>query len=176
MSAFEQWKERAGRSHKKLNNSPLILWALGAGTLILWACGSISQIRTSELLALGGSIVASGISWGVLSQPWLLLSGQAPIQYVTAWEYGWGVEIITLIVALALTVVWVKLGSLNSFLAKIFVLSSLLLVALNSIADYNATVNGNDLVRFTVALLVAIIVGCGLPVGIGLIEAGCEQY
>src|SRR5436305_369795 len=117
MAAIEEWKERAARSHKKLNNSPIILWFLGGATLILWACGSVSQIRTSELLALGSNAVASGVSWAVLSQPWQLLTGAAPVEYVTAWEYGWGVEIITLIVALALTVVWVKLGSLNSFLA-----------------------------------------------------------
>jgi hypothetical protein len=53
---------------------------------------------------------------------------------------------------------------------------SLLLLVLNSIADYQSSPGGNDLIRFLIALLIAVVVNCGLPVGIGLLEAAWEQY
>jgi hypothetical protein len=65
----EQWKERMHRAHKSLNSSPLILGILGIGTLGLWACGTMVQIQTSELLALGGNTVVAGVNWELWQQP-----------------------------------------------------------------------------------------------------------
>ena len=172
----DQWKARVHRAHKGLNSSPLILGILGVGTLGLWACGTMVQIQTSEFLALGGRAIVASVNWLLWQQPMLLLTGAAPIAYQTAWMYGWGVEIITLIVSLALGHALSKVSTLNGCLSKFFLICSLLLLVLNSIADYQSSPGDNDLIRFLIALLIAVIVNCGLPVGIGLLEAAWEQY
>ncbi len=168
--------ERFNRVHRRLGSSPLIMWVLGGGVLILWACGSIVQIQTSEYLAQGGTQRVAGVTWGILLQPWLMISGQAPIQYVTSWMYGWTVEMLTLIVALALVVAFSKVASVNRFLAKVFVVGAVILLVLNSWADYSSSPGVNDLIRFLVALAIGLIVTVGLPLGLGLIEHGFEEY
>src|ERR1700726_1062353 len=67
------------RLHKKLGSSPLILFFLGALSLVLWLAASIVQIQTSEYLALGNPTRVATVAWGVLTQPWLMITGQAPI-------------------------------------------------------------------------------------------------
>src|SRR5260370_16704217 len=90
------------RLHKKLGSSPLILFFLGALSLLLWSAGSIVQIQTSEYLALGLPKRVATVAWSVLQQPWLMLSGQAPASFMTAWMYAWGLEAVPLSFALAL--------------------------------------------------------------------------
>jgi hypothetical protein len=172
----DQWKERVQRAHKGLNSSPLILGILGVGMLGLWACGTMVQIQTSELLALGGTSVVAGVNWMLWQQPIVLFTGAAPIAQQTAYMYGWGVEIITLVVSLGLGYTLAKVGSMNGCLARGFLICSLLLLALNSIADYQSSPGSNDMIRFLIALLIAVVVNCGLPVGLGLLEAAWEQY
>jgi hypothetical protein len=172
----DQWRERMHRAHRGLHSSPLILGALGIGTLGLWACGTMVQIQTSEYLALGGHSIVAKVDWALWQQPVALFTGQAPIGAQTAWMYGWGVEILTLVVSLGLGHAVSKVSALNGCLARGFMVASLLLLALNSVADYQSSPGTNDMVRFLIALLIGTIVACGLPVGIGLLEAAWEQY
>ncbi len=176
MSAVNEIREHAGRAHKKLNNSPAIMWFLGGLVLLLWLCATIVQIQTSEYLAMGANQVVKAVAWNVFAQPYLLITGQAPAQLQTAWMYGWIVEACTLIVGLALVAAFIKIGSINRLLAQIFVGAAIILVVLNSWADFSSSPGTNDLIRFLVALAIGLIVTCGLPLGIGLIEYGCEQY
>ena len=176
MSALNNLRMRAGRAHKRLNNSPMIMWFLGGLVLLLWACATVVQIQTSEYLALGTNQVVSHVALNVFLQPYLLITGQSPADQQTAWVYGWVVEACTLIVGLALAAALIKIGSVNRALAKFFVGAALALVVLNSIADFNGSPGTNDLVRGLVALAIGLIVTCGLPLGIGLIEYGFEQY
>ena len=164
------------RVHHHLGSSPFILWFLGLLTLTLWLAGTIVQIQTSEYLALGNDTRVAGVAWGILSQPWLMVTGQAPVQYVTAWLYGWVVEAVTLVYALALTAAIVKLASVNSWLAKGFVFFGVVLIALNAWADYSASPGTTALVQFLIAVAISLIVVCGLPLGIGLIERGFEEF
>jgi len=164
------------RVHKKLGSSPLISWLLGLLILVLWACGTVVQIQTSEYLAEGVGQQVSGVALNIFLQPYLMITGQAPPIYSTAWEYAWVVEVCTLVVALVLVAAFTKLGSINPLLAKIFVGAAIILVILNSWADYSGSPGSNWLIRFLVALAIGLIVTCGLPLGIGLIEHGCEQY
>lgn len=174
--AVNNIKEHAGRAHKKLNHSPAIMWFLGLLVLVLWACATIVQIQTSEYLALGGSQIVHSVDWNVFAQPYLLFTGQAPLAVQTAWMYGWVVEACTLIVGLALVASFTKIGSVNVFLAKVFVGAAILLVILNSWADFTSSPGSNGLIRFLVALAIGLIVTCGLPLGIGLLEYGFELY
>lgn len=163
------------RLHHKLGSSPLILFFLGALVLMLWLCGTVVQIQTSEYLALGSQTRVAGVAWAILQQPWLMVSGQAPIQYVTSWLYGWTVEVITLVFALALSVAVVKINTVNPRFGKWFVVLGLALIGLNSWADYSSSPGSNPLVQFLIALAVGLIVTIGLPLGIGLIEHGVEE-
>lgn len=163
------------RIHKKLGSSPLIMWFLGGLVLLFWVCGTIVQIQTSEYLAMGSQIRVAGVSWNIIVQPWLMISGQAPIQVVTAWLYGWVVEVITLVFALALTVAVVKISSVNPRFGKWFVAAGLVLISLNAWADYSSSPGVNMLVQALIALAIGLIVTVGLPLGIGLIEHGFEE-
>ena len=167
--------QKLNRIHHKLGSSPLIMWFLGALVLLLWAAGTVVQIQTSEYLALGSSVRVANVAWNVFLQPWLMLTGQAPIEYVTAWLYGWVVEVITLVFALALSAAVVKINSVNSHFGRWFTVSGLLLIGLNSWADYSSSPGANPLTQALIALAVGMIVTIGLPLGIGLIEHGAEE-
>src|SRR5260370_29554233 len=110
------------RLHKKLGSSPLILFFLGALSLLLWSAASIVQIQTSEYLALDNPTRVATVAWGVLSQPWLLITGQAPAAFATSWMYAWIVELVTLVFALALSVAVVKISAANPHLGKWFII------------------------------------------------------
>lgn len=164
------------RLHKKLGSSPLILFFLGLLALLLWTCATIVQIQTSELLALGSAARVAGVDFNVLPQPWLLITGRAPISVVTAWCYAWIVELITLVFATALSAAVVKISSVNPHLAKFFIVGGTVLILLNGWADYSSSPGSNPVVQFLIALAIGGIVVVGLPLGIGLLEHGFEQF
>lgn len=173
---FQNVQGQVNRYHHQLGSSPIINWFLGALSLLLWACGTTVQIQTSEYLAQGGNAKVAGVEWAVLSQPWLMVSGQAPVANSTSWMYGWVVELITLVFALSLTVAIHKIGQANPHLSKWFVIGGALLILLNSWADYSSSPGNNPLVQFLIALAIGGIVVIGLPLGIGLIEKGFEEF
>lgn len=169
--------QRATSAHHRLGSSPLILFFLGALVLTLWLSSTIVQIQTSEYLALGAGNQVHGVSWFVLAQPWLLITGQVTnTADGTAWDYGWIIESLTLVFALALAVSYKKIESMNSLLAKAFIVSGFILIALNSWADYQSAPGTSSLIRFLVALAIGIMVTVGLPLGIGLIETGVSEF
>ena len=166
---------KLNRIHHKLGSSPLINFILGGLSLLMWACASVVQIQTSEYLALGNQNRVATVAWAILLQPYLLITGQAPITLATAWMYGWVVEVVTLVFSLALSIAVVKISTAHPHLGKGFVVGGLLLIALNSWADYSASPGSNPLVQFLIALAIGGIVVVGLPLGIGLIEHGIEE-
>lgn len=168
-------KRQFSRLHHRLGSSPLIMFFLGGLVLLMWAAASVVQIQTSEYLAMGATSRVAGVAWGILLQPWLMLSGQAPVTYVTAWVYAWVVEVITLVFALALSVAVVKISAANPHLGRGFVAVGALLILLNSYADYSSSPGTSPLVQFLVALAVGGIVTVGLPLGVGLIEHGISE-
>lgn len=168
-------QEVAHRLHKKLGSSPLLNFLLGGFVLLFWAGGSVVQVQTSEYLALGSHLRVAGVAWNVLLQPYLILSGQAPIQFVTAWLYGWIVEIVTLVFALALSQAVVKISTVNPHLGKGFIIFGALLIILNGWADYTSSPGDNWLVQILIAIAIGGIVTIGLPLGIGLIEHGFDE-
>ena len=172
MQRFQQY---LGRYHHKLNSSPLIMFILGALVLVLWVAATVVQIQTSEYLALGNHQQVASVAWGILWQPWLMITGQAPIGSVTAWLYGWVVETITLVFALALSAAVAKISSVNTHIGRWFILAGGLLIALNSWADYSSSPGGNQLIQALIALAIGMIVTVGLPLGIGLFEYGIEE-
>lgn len=173
---LEDLKKLSQRVHHKLGSSPLIMGFLGALSLLLWLSATVVQIQTSELLALGSSSRVAGIAWGILAQPVLLISGQAPIQVATAWEYAWIVELITLVVALAAAVAVTKIATVNAHLAKWFVIGGIILIGLNGYADYSGSPGTTPLVQGLIALAIGGMVVVGLPLGVGLIEHAVEEF
>lgn len=173
---LERVRERVSSAHHRLGSAPIILFFLGGLVLVLWLSGTIVQIQTSEYLALGATQQVAGVAWSVLAQPYLMITGQAPAGVVTSWAYGWIVEVLTLVVALALTAAYVKVASMNPILAKGFLLSAGVLLVLNSWADFQSSPGASPLIRVLVALAIGLIVTVGLPLGIGLIEHGIEEY
>jgi hypothetical protein len=167
--------QKLGRLHHKLGSSPLINFLLGGLSLLMWAAASVVQIQTSEYLALGSQTRVATVAWAILLQPYLLITGQAPITLATAWMYGWVVEVVTLVFSLALSIAVVKISTVNPKIGKGFVAGGLLLIVLNSWADYSASPGSNPVVQFLIALAIGGMVIVGLPMGIGLIEHGIEE-
>ena len=174
-NVVEHIHQQVNRIHHKLNSSPLIMFVLGGLVLLLWLAGTVVQIQTSEYLAIGNPVRVAGVAWSILTQPWLLVTGQAPINLATSWIYAWFVETLTLVFALALGVAIIKIKSLNPHIVKWFVAAGLALIALNSYADYSSSPGTNPLVQFLIALAVGMDVTAGLPLGLGLIEHGVEE-
>ncbi len=171
MSAVEQMN----RIHKKLGSSPLISFLLGALSLLLWTCATVVQIQTSEYLAQGGVRQVTGIAYNILLQPWLMITGQAPLAFVTSWIYGWTLELITLVFALTLSAAVVKISSANPHLGRWFVPVGIFLIVMNGWADYSSSPGGNILIQGLIALVVGGIVVVGLPLGAGLVEHALEE-
>lgn len=169
-------RQKVVNAHHRLGSAPLVFFILGGLVLALWLSMSIVQIQTSEYLAQGATQQVAGVAWGVLSQPWLMVTGQAPVVYVTSWGYGWTVEVLTLVVALALGVAFGKVASMNPLLARFFIGAAFILLVLNSWADYSSSPGATPLIRFLIALAIGIMVTVGLPLGIGLIEHGISEY
>lgn len=174
-NALPAMREQMGRMHHRLGSSPIILFFLGVLTLLLWASASVVQIQTSEYLALGSANRVAGVAWQILIQPWLMISGQAPIALVTSWVYAWVVELVTLVFAFALSIAVAKIAVVNPFMAKMFVIAGGLLIILNGWADYSSSPGQNQLVQILIAVAIGGIVVVGLPLGIGLIEKGIEE-
>jgi hypothetical protein len=167
--------QQINRVHRQLGSSPLILWLLGLLSLLLWAAATVVQIQTSEYLAQGGIQQVAGVAWNVFMQPWLMLTGQAPMTLVTSWIYGWTVELITLVFALALSVAITKISAVNVHFGKYFTLAGIVLILLNGWADYTSSPGSNPLIKFLIAFAIGGIVVIGLPLGLGLIEKGFEE-
>ena len=153
-----------------------------AAKIARWFAGreeiDIVDVGVSDKQGLGFLIIewlVAGVAWGILLQPWLMLTGQAPAQYVTAWMYGWTVEVVTLIFALTLSVAVAKISLANPKLGKGFLIFGFLLIALNSWADYSSSPGTTPLVQGLIALAIALMVVCGLPIAVGLLEHGFEE-
>lgn len=172
---IEKVQGAAHRLHHQLGSSPLILFLLGGLSLLLWAAATVVQIQTSEYLALGRADTVSGVAWSVLLQPYLLVAGTAPTLEATSWLYGWVVELITLIFALALAVAVHKISSANKHLGRWFILVGAVLIILNGWADYTSSPGVQPLVKVLIAVAIGGIVTVGLPLGLGLIEHGVSE-
>lgn len=172
---IQEMGQQINKVHHKLNSSPLLNWILGAGSLVFWSAATVVQVQTSEYLAMGASTRVAGVTWSVLSQPALLITGQAPIQYATAWIYAWVVELVTLVFGLALSAAVAKIASVNPTIARWFVFCGIVLILLNGWADYSSSPGNNPLTQLLIAVAVGGIVVVGLPLGIGLIEHGISE-
>lgn len=169
-------QQQISKMHHKLGSSPLILGFLGVLALVLWLCATIVQIQTSEFLAMGSMRQVTGVELSVLSQPWVMITGQAPIQFVTAWVYAWVVELITLVFGMALTISVAKIAAVNPFIARLYPIAGTVLILLNGWADYSSSPGSNWLVQSLIAVAIGGIVVVGLPLGLGLLERAVEEY
>jgi hypothetical protein len=167
--------QRVQNAHHRMGSSPIILFLLGALMGIITLAATIVQIQTSELLAMGNLQNVTGVSWAVLMQPWELITGTAPVGSATAWIYGWAVEVITLVFAVALSKATASISASNPHLGRWFVIGSIVLIALNSYADYSASPGNTPLIKFLIALAIALVVVCGIPITFGLFEHGARE-
>lgn len=160
---------------KKVGTAAIVFFVLAALSLTIWLVATITQIRTSEALVLGQGHVPVQVAWGVLLQPWELLSGTAPLNSTMAYCYAWIVEVTTLVYSLALNHAVPKLSQMNSWLGKVYAGGAGLLIALNGWADYSSSPGQTPLIQVLIALGMGITVTTGLAIGIGLIERGIDE-
>jgi hypothetical protein len=176
IKAMRRNTTRIDRFSNILNGvDPWLLIGLGLLVLLVWTVSTITQIRTSEALMMGGHKVPIDVEWGVLLQPWQLLTGTAPINMTMPWCYGWIIETLTLIWSLALEHAKGELGRTNKLLGSIYGTVTVLLVGLNGWADYNSSPGNDPLAQGLIAAAVGLMVTTGLPIAIVLLKAGCAK-
>lgn len=173
IKAMRQHQTRLDKIRNVLNGvDPTILIGLGALVALVWAVSTITQIRTSEALMLGGQKVPVDVEWGVLLQPWQLLTGTAPIGMTMPWCYGWIIESLTLIWSLALEHAKAELFKTNKTLGSVYGTVTVLLIGLNGWADYNSSPGNDPLTQGLIAGAIGIMVTTGLPIAIVLLKTG----
>lgn len=153
--------------------SPLILFILGGAALFFAVIAMVVEIRTSELLVLGGK--STEIPWGVFLQPYELVVGTETMMTKLAWLYGWGIEVVGLIFAFALNHATHALSKTNAKIAKFYGIASFLLVSLNAWANFNSLPGVDPLIQLLVALVIALAVIAFPVIGLALIERALEE-
>jgi hypothetical protein len=143
--------------------------------LVVWLVSTITQIRTSEALMMGGEKVPVDVEWGVLLQPWQLLTGTAPLNLVMPWCYAWIIESLTLIWSFALEHAKGELLKTNKLLGSTYGTVTVLLIGLNGWADYNSSPGNDPLQQGLIAGAVGLMVTTGLPVGLVLLKVGLAR-
>lgn len=179
MEAIRAWKKQQASqtrtdkiAHILSGIDPYILIGIGSLVLLMWAIGTITQIRTSEALMLGGQKIPVDVQWGVLLQIPQLLTNTAPIGSSMGWLYAWGIETLTLIWGLVLEHAKSSLFSANRLLSTTFGSITALLLGVNAWADYSSSPGNDTLQQSLIAGVLAVIVTTFLPIGIGLLRAG----
>jgi hypothetical protein len=168
--------EHIQKLHHKVGASPLILAVLGVGVLVLWLSCMLIQVETSEFLVDGSATQIANVPFSVFLQWAHFFDGSYPTNVRLAWGYGWSVEVVTLIFAVALSKAMMSLNNVNKHLGKGFFYVGGLLLILNSVADFNSAPGTNWLIHGLVAAVVGGIVVVGMPLGLGLIETAIEDY
>lgn len=111
-------------------SAPILDLLIGLAALLLFVIAFILQIQTSEAFILNGSPVTLAANWGVLLQPIQLMQGNLSMNMSKAVMWGWGIEIIFLVVLVGEITYhgphkgWLKTGAF-------------ILIAFNCWADYN---------------------------------------
>jgi hypothetical protein len=161
---------------KKIGTSPLVLGLIGLLVAIIWIGGTVVQLQTSEVLVFQGTFHFTN-SWQVIAQPWLLVSGQITnVNQGVGVIYAWGVEALTLVFAYVLEHALAHLRKTNRRMSRWFVAWGIVLIALNSWADFQSSPGGSPLVRGLVAALVGGVVVTFLPIAIGLLGAAIGEF
>ena len=161
---------------KKIGTSPLVLGLIGLLVAIIWIGGTVVQLQTSEVLVFQGKFHFTN-SWQVIAQPWFLVSGQITnVNQGVGVIYAWGVEALTLVFAYVLEHALAHLRKTNQRMSRWFVAWGLVLIALNSWADFQSSPGGSPLVRGLVAALVGGVVVTFLPIAIGLLGAAIGEF
>ncbi len=124
---------------------------------------------------MGGHRVPVNVEWGVLLQPWQLLTGVAPLDDVMPWCYAWIIEALTMIWAFALEHAKMELLKANKTLGSVYGTVTVLLIGLNGWADYNSSPGNDPLQQGLIAAAVGLMVTTGLPVGLVLLKVGLAK-
>jgi len=161
---------------KKIGTSPLILGLIGLLVAIVWVGATVVQLQTSEVLVFGTKFVFTN-TWEIVKQPWLLITGQiVNTEQAVGVIYAWGVEALTLVFAYVLEHALKHIKQTNARLSRWFVVWGLVLIALNSWADYSSSPGAGVVVHALVAALVGGVVVTFLPIAIGLIGAAIGEF
>jgi hypothetical protein len=167
---------RLERARGILNSvDPWILVGIGALTLLVWVICTITQVRTSEALMMGGQKVPVDVEWGVFLQPVKLIMGTAPLPFVMPWCYAWVIETLTLIWGLAMEHAKVSVLVANKLMGSVYGTITVLLIGLNGWADYNSAPGNDPLQQGLLAGAVGLMVTTGLTVGLALLKVGLSK-
>jgi hypothetical protein len=81
-------------------NVPILRLALGLLLIAFFLLALMLQVQTSESFILQGNVVSFGANWGILAQPLDLLQGKLPVDLAKAVMWGWGIELVYLVVVI----------------------------------------------------------------------------
>jgi hypothetical protein len=142
------------KSTAHMHDHPVSAFIWGCVFLFPALCGITVQLTTSEAWFHGASVAVSiAPHFAILAQPRDFFQGHMSVADSEAFIYAFGIEAVQLLVATGFIV-----GTMahNRFASWVFFIGSLVLVVLNSIADFkfNGAANGWQQAGFTVVLFV----------------------
>jgi len=141
----------------------------------IWFQGSLLQIQTTEAWLQGGPAI-QGINpnWSILQQPISLLTGTTPVDVGISWWEAWIIEVITILVGIGFEAALHGVFRANKKLGELFGSITLILIAINGLADFQfgSILSSTFWGHFAFSVINGVVVFYFGIIGISLIEHG----
>jgi hypothetical protein len=158
-------------------NSPLPMLILGIALIGFWVLASTLQIQTSEAFILNGPAVKFNPDWAILMQPIDLVQGHLSQDMAKAVMWGWGIELMFLILIVGYEIAHESVKASSQTLAGWFRTGTIVLVAFDGWTDFQYGQLASGLWgQLAFALVTAFVVMFFGIVGLRLIEAGLTEW
>jgi hypothetical protein len=150
---------------------------LGIALIAFWVLATMLQIQTSEAFILNGPAVTFNPDWGVLMQPLDLMQGHLSPDMAIAVMWGWGIELMFLILIVGYEIAHDSVRASSQQLAGWFRTGCIVLVAFDGWTDFQyGQLASGFWGQLAFALVTAFIVMFFGIVGLRLIEAGLTEW
>lgn len=167
----------AGSPTHTSGHPALFIILVGAGFLVLFIVGLITQVQTNEAFILhAGNVTVYKPDWSILVQiPNLVLGNDTPGE-AAATIFGWGIELIYLGFIIGYELLQDSVQRSGQFMAALFKTLSWVVIFFNGWTDYNyGSLGGGAWGHIGFALVTSFVVGFFGTIGMYLIEVGWKR-
>lgn len=139
------------------HRNPSPIWKIFVGVICIAAfiIGAMFHIATSEAMLGNGQKIATVMNWGVLAQPYLIVTNGTDFKTGMIDVFGWFIEIVYLVCMTQIEQTIAHIGSHGRAIMKIFVAGIVLCVFVDFWSDFsysNFTLGGWGQLGFAIVL------------------------
>lgn len=165
----------AGVTHSK--TPPVLKIALGIFVMLVWAVAVLFQIETSEAALLKQPITRFIAILTILHQPVDMVQGNLHTHQAMATIFGWGIEIIFMVLAIGYETAHEGVKYANPGLARWFASGMVAIVVINAVMDffYSGLPSG-ILGQLGFSLILSFLVLFAGTAGVSLIAHGVREF